>query len=153
MDIREEKVLLSADRYGRIAIVRRSDGLFCLYRHWLWPPETQRTLSVGPVQDRRWTADYEAALYDDAAPLPGIFGTIEDAEREAMRLLQREPSHEFAGMTVDERLYAAGLVDEFGAAARARDRDRMIGVLTKVALEDASARADAILADPARLGY
>lgn len=39
------------------------------------------------MEDRRWTADHDPALYDDVEPLPGIYGTIEDAEREARRLL------------------------------------------------------------------
>jgi hypothetical protein len=89
MDIQEEKVLLSADGYGRVAIVRRSDGLFCLYQHWHWTPETQRSLSVGPVEDRRWTTNYNPALYEDMPPLPGIYGTVDDAQREAERLLDR----------------------------------------------------------------
>ena len=153
MGVHEEKVLLSADRYGRIAIVRRPDGLFCLYRHWRWPPETQRRFGVGDVQDHRWTGEYDAALYDGVDPLPGIYGTIEDAERGATQLLQREPSHEFAGMTVNERLYSAGLIDTFDAAARTRDRESMIDILSKVAVESAAATVDAILADPARFGF
>lgn len=83
MEVQEEKVLLSPDRYGRVAIVRRADGLFCLYKHWRWSPETQRSLGVGLVDDRRWTTAYDATLYEDVEPLPGIYGTVEDAEREA----------------------------------------------------------------------
>jgi hypothetical protein len=129
MDARKEKILLSAARYGGVTIVRRSDGLFCLYRHWRGLPEMECT------------------------PLPGIYATIEDAERDGMLVLERERGHEFAGMTVNERLYAAGLMDAFGTAARARDRDRVIGILSEVAIENASATADAILADPARFDY
>ena len=92
MDVFEEKILLSPDRYGRVAIVKRADGLFCLYRHWHWPPETQRELRVEPVEERRWTTDYDPRLYDDIDPLPGIYGTIEDAESEARRLLGLEDS-------------------------------------------------------------
>ncbi len=153
MDIHEEKVLLSADRYSRIAIVRRPDGLFCLYRHWRWSPETQRAFGIGSVQDRRWTTDYNPALYDHVEPLAGIYGTIEDAEREAVNLLAREPSHEFAGMTVNERLSVTGLIHAFDAAATTRDRQGMIDILSEVAIEDAPRTVDAILADPARFGY
>ncbi|MBW8745220.1 MAG: hypothetical protein JF628_12925 [Sphingomonas sp.] len=153
MDVHEEKVLLSSDRYGRIAIVRRYDGLFCLYRHWLWPPKTQRSFGVGSVQDRRWSTDYDPALYDDIEPLPGIYGTIEDAEREAVSLLEREPNQECAGLTVSERLIASGLMQAFEAASRTRDRESMIGILSEVAVEDAPTTVDAILADPTRFGY
>jgi hypothetical protein len=44
MVVREEKVLLSEDGLGRVAIVKRTDGLFCLYAHWRWKVETQRSL-------------------------------------------------------------------------------------------------------------
>ncbi len=39
----------------------------------------------------------------------------------------------YGGMTVNERLFVSGLMDEFDAAARDRDRDAMIAVLMKVA--------------------
>lgn len=90
MNVREEKVLLSPDRYGRVAVVARTDGLFCLYEHWYWRPETERSLGVEAVEDRRWTTDYDPRLYDDVDPLPGIYGTVEDAEGEARRLLGLE---------------------------------------------------------------
>jgi hypothetical protein len=81
----EQKVLITADGLGRIAIVRRPDGLFCLYEHWRWSADTQRAMNVQPVAERQWRdADYDrAAIYEDAAPLPGLFQTVEDAEREA----------------------------------------------------------------------
>ena len=94
MVVHEEKVLLSADRLGRVAIVRRQDGLFCLYSHWRWTMDVQRAFRVEPVQDLWWTADYDPALYFDAEhqietqPLSGIYGTIEDAENEARRILK-----------------------------------------------------------------
>lgn len=88
MGIREEKVLLSADGYGRIAIVRRSDALFVLYEHWRWPPEIQTAFNVAPVENSRWTDAYDPRLYDDdTVPVPGVYGTVEDAEKEAVRLL------------------------------------------------------------------
>lgn len=87
MGICEEKVLLSADRYGRVAIVKRADGLYCLYRHGHWTPGTQSSFGIEPVEDRRWTTAYDPRLYDEVDPLPGIYGTVEDAEAEARRLL------------------------------------------------------------------
>ena len=64
-------------------------------------------------------------------------------------------SPNYSGMTVNERLFEAGLMAEYQAAARARNRDLMISVLTRVALskEDAAFTADAVLANPARYGY
>jgi len=45
------------------------------------------------VEDRRWTTAYDPALYDDEVePLPGIYGTVQDAEREARYLLGLEGS-------------------------------------------------------------
>ena len=93
MVIREEKFLLSEDRLGRVAIVKRADGLFCLYSHWRWSVEIQQAFRVEPVRDIRWTTDYDPALYHDPdsqmdkVPEPGIYGTIEEAEREAVILL------------------------------------------------------------------
>ena len=54
-----------------------------------------------------------------------------------------------------ERLFKAGLLDAFDSAAKARDRDGMIGILNQVELEGdwATNVADGILADPAKYGY
>ena len=81
----ECKVLITPDGLGRIAIVRRPDGMFCLYEHWRWSVDTQKVMRVEPVKDRRWTdADYDrSALYEDVEPLPGLFASVEEAEREA----------------------------------------------------------------------
>jgi len=58
-------------------------------------------------------------------------------------------------MTVNERLVVSGLMDEFDAAVRRRDRDAMIAILRKVALTEkgAAETAGAILADPSYYGY
>jgi hypothetical protein len=90
MNLHEDKVLLSPDQYGRVAIVRRSDGLFCLYQHWHWTPEAQHAFQIEPVEDRRWTTDSTPGMYDGVEPLSGLYGTAEDAEREARRLLGLE---------------------------------------------------------------
>jgi len=64
------------------------------------------------------------------------------------------PETKFAGMTTNERLFAAGLLDTFDLAARRRDRARMIEVLGKVELADQAERiADGICADPKRYGF
>lgn len=59
----------------------------------------------------------------------------------------------YAGMTVNERLFAAGIVDEFDDATRARDRARMITLLAQVDVEDAEWSVDTILADPEKYGF
>jgi hypothetical protein len=63
------------------------------------------------------------------------------------------PPHEFAGMTVNERLFAAGLLRDFDQAARRRDRARMIGILTQVAVDTPERTGDAILGDPETYGF
>lgn len=60
----------------------------------------------------------------------------------------------YGGMTVNERLFTAGLLEQFGFAARARNRDKMIALLGEVELgDDATLITDAILANPAKYGY
>lgn len=60
----------------------------------------------------------------------------------------------YGGMTVNERLYAAGLTSAFDRAALARDRTQMVSILKSVELrEDAEPIADAILVNPAKFGY
>jgi hypothetical protein len=57
-------------------------------------------------------------------------------------------------MTVNERLYVAGLLAAWEAAANSRNRDRMIELLCDVELSSSEAEkiADAVLADPKRYG-
>jgi hypothetical protein len=56
----------------------------------------------------------------------------------------------YAGMTLNERLVDAGLMEAFDAAVRARDRAEMIRLLRDVEVEDAGGSADAILRRAAR---
>lgn len=79
----EVSVLFSPDNRGRIAVVRRSDGLFCLYEHWHWSIQAQRAMRIEPLEDRRWSTDYDPAHYKNKEPLPGVYGTLADAENEA----------------------------------------------------------------------
>jgi hypothetical protein len=61
---------------------------------------------------------------------------------------------DFAGMTVNERLYLAGLLPRFDAATRAADRNALIDLLGQVDLADqAAAIADGVLSrsDPSVL--
>lgn len=61
----------------------------------------------------------------------------------------------YSGMTVNERLGAAGLSSEFDSAILAWDRQRAISVLGQVAMDENSAAftVDTILANPAKYGY
>jgi hypothetical protein len=52
----------------------------------------------------------------------------------------------YAGMTVNERLYEAGVIEEWDKAASSKDRERMIELLAKVELaEQAEQIAEAAL--------
>lgn len=67
----------------------------------------------------------------------------------------QRPAFGYGGMTVNERLGAAGLLDKFDAAIQAGDRDQAVRILQRVDMteESAAATVDAVLADPARYGY
>jgi hypothetical protein len=58
-------------------------------------------------------------------------------------------------MTVNERLFAAGLVRQFDAAIDGSDRHRAVDLLKQVAMSESSAATtvDAILANPSKYGY
>lgn len=62
---------------------------------------------------------------------------------------------DYSGMTVNERLFAAGLLHEWDAAARSRDRATMISILMRVDLleKDATWSVDAVLENPSRYGF
>jgi hypothetical protein len=68
------------------------------------------------------------------------------------RTPSEDPSR-FSGMTVNERLFEANLLDEFDAAARRRDRGRMIALLRLMDVDTAERSVDQILADPKRYGF
>ena len=61
----------------------------------------------------------------------------------------------YAGMTVNERLFASKLTDEFDAAAHRGDRGHMISILVRIHLNEVQAArtADAILETPEMYGY
>jgi len=52
----------------------------------------------------------------------------------------------YAGMTVNERSYEAGIIEDWGRAASSKNRDRMIELLGEVELADQSEQiADLVL--------
>jgi hypothetical protein len=58
-------------------------------------------------------------------------------------------------MTVNERLFHLGLVEAFAAAAKARDFESLVRILTKARLSpfEAEQSARSLLSDPARYGF
>jgi hypothetical protein len=56
-------------------------------------------------------------------------------------------------MTVNERLFEAGLMEAFDAAALAKDRAEMVRLLTELDVKDAAQSADSILRSAQRYGY
>jgi hypothetical protein len=62
---------------------------------------------------------------------------------------------EYAGVTLNERLATAGLLEQFDRVARDRDRLEMLRLLHAVELErrEAEYTVDSILADPKKYGF
>ncbi len=58
---------------------------------------------------------------------------------------------DYSGMTVNERLFVAGLMDQFDAAIAAGDRQGAIDVLSRV--DVGAGTVDAILENPGKYGY
>ncbi len=61
----------------------------------------------------------------------------------------------FAGMTVNERLYAGSVMEDFDEAVKVSNRQKMISLLQRVELsqEQAVQTTDAILINPRKYGY
>jgi hypothetical protein len=58
-------------------------------------------------------------------------------------------------MTTNERLFIAGLLEQFDHAARLRDKEQMIRILRQVEIPETNAGtiAEGVLADPKRYGF
>lgn len=58
-------------------------------------------------------------------------------------------------MTVNERLFVAGLLDEWDSAINLRDRKRAIDILGRVEMDEAAAAytADTVLGNPSKYGF
>jgi len=60
----------------------------------------------------------------------------------------------YSGMTVNDRLRRAGIMDAWDAEAISRDRDQMIELLGQIDLRNQAGKiVDTILADPRRYGF
>lgn len=77
----EVGVYFSQDGLGRAAIVRRPDGLFCIYVRWLWPESGMNWL-----EDKRPDITYGGTSEEAQRPLHGVYGTVDDARREVKSL-------------------------------------------------------------------
>ena len=62
---------------------------------------------------------------------------------------------DYSGVSTNERLYAAGLLDRFDIAAKSQSRDTMIRILlqVKIPAEEAASIVNKILAAPGLYGY
>ena len=67
----------------------------------------------------------------------------------------RPSDEQLRGMTVNERLFACGLLDAWGQVARNRDRSQMIALLLQTAIEreQAERTTDAVLNNPSMYGF
>lgn len=60
---------------------------------------------------------------------------------------------DYGGMTVNERLFVAGLIEAFDDAVARRDRAAMVRLLETAEVSTPEATADAVLANPTFYGY
>lgn len=62
---------------------------------------------------------------------------------------------DYSGMTTNERIFVAGRLADFDAAAHDRDRDKMIALLVSVGFPDAEAEriTNTLMAQPEKYGY
>jgi len=67
--------------------------------------------------------------------------------------MNERDGHNFAGMTVNERLAHVGIIDQWDDAARRRDRRAMIELLERVEVREPHLIADAVLANPKKYGF
>jgi hypothetical protein len=61
---------------------------------------------------------------------------------------------DYRGLTTNERLFVADLLEDWEVAVRARDRTKMMELLSRVDLaSQAEWIADIVLADPSKYGF
>jgi len=66
--------------------------------------------------------------------------------------MNADPRDQYPGMTINERLFVAGLMERWDIAVRARDREAMIATLHAVGVATPQNVVDAVLANPERHG-
>ena len=69
--------------------------------------------------------------------------------------IPRPTDQELAGMTVNERLFVCGAIDQWDEAVRKRSRADMIAVLRGVAMteNEAAQTTDSVLQNPEKYGF
>ena len=62
---------------------------------------------------------------------------------------------DYSGMTLNERSFAAGLMNRFDRAAKDRDGEEMVHIMMQVSLSETDARwsTETILRNPKKYGY
>jgi len=88
LNTEELEVYVTPDGLGRAAIVRRADGLICIYVHWIWAESAQAISNIQVGWLTSWWNDpiSPVDLYKDATPESGLYGTIDDARRHIAKL-------------------------------------------------------------------
>jgi hypothetical protein len=89
MSIDELEIYITPDGLGRAAIVRRNDGLLCIYIHWILAESVKVALGITEGGRTSWIGDKTPllTLYEHASPEHGLYGTLDDARR-AIRSLK-----------------------------------------------------------------
>jgi hypothetical protein len=88
MTIDEVEIYVTPNGLSRAAIVRRTDGLFCVYVHMKWSAEELNAFGIDSQGQQSWLNDSTplSLLYENMEPELGIYGTLEDAQRQVRSL-------------------------------------------------------------------
>lgn len=130
--------------YERLKLIESPDGRLALevLRHPLGHAQFvvhQRSPERVAVKRGEWAAVQN----------PGVYLEPDSTERDGIAQWDLQSTSYFVGMTTNERLSAADLLDSFDQATERRDHVDMISILEKVELGDQAARiADTVLARP-----
>lgn len=89
MNVEEVEIYVTPDGLGRAAIVRRTDGLLCIYKHWIIEDSARKALNLVGEWRTSWLTNEKtspSALYDGVSPEPGLYGSLEDARLQVKSL-------------------------------------------------------------------
>jgi hypothetical protein len=94
----------------------------------------------------------EAKAAKDRPKMIELLMAVEYSKTDAEQIADTD---RYAGLTTNERLFDAGLIDAYDRAAITKDRTKMIELLMAVEFSKADAEqiADAVLAYPRQYGY